>query len=79
LNDRQFVDAFGRLPNDDERYVLHVFGADGGTRLLQSAATNPSLVAATILPAAARANPSIFYDRRGRARSVAEVVITLAL
>ncbi len=77
INDKQFVDSFGRLPSDNERYVLHVFGADGGTRLLQLAAAKPDLVAASILPAAARANPSLFYDGRGHARSVAEVVITL--
>jgi hypothetical protein len=79
INDDQFMETFGRRPNDDERYVLHVFGAAAGTRLIQLAASNPGLVAATFFPAAARANPSIFYDGRGRARNVAEVVITLGL
>jgi len=79
MNDEEFVKTFGRQPDDDERYILHVFGAGSGTRLLHLAMWNPTLVAADILPEAARANPTIFYDRRGRARSVAEVVTRLEL
>jgi hypothetical protein len=79
INDNQFIETFGRRPNDDERYVLHVFGAASGTRILLLARTSPDLIAASILPAAARANPAIFYDRRGRSRTVAEVVDRLRL
>lgn len=79
VNDDQFIETFGRRPDDDERYVMHVFGPGSGTRILLLARTTPDLIAASILPAAARANPSIFYDRRGRPRTVAEVVAQLQL
>ncbi|MBP2159071.1 MULTISPECIES: hypothetical protein [Asticcacaulis] len=79
MNDAQFAGAFGRTPDDDERYILHVFGASNGTRLLQLAWSNPSLPAARFLPDAARANPAIFYDRYGRSRTVSQVVERLAL
>lgn len=79
LNDEQFEETFGRRPDDDERYVLHVFGAGNGTRILELAKTAPNVIAASILPAAARANPTIFYDRHGHPRTVAEVVTQLEL
>ena len=51
-------------------YTAHFLGA-GGARTLLSAPSNS--IAADILPAAAKANKGIFYDKHGRARTVSEV------
>lgn len=78
-NEIVFMEAFGRRPDDHERYVLHVFGAGGGTRLLQLERFDPDQAAAPIMPEAARANPAIFFERNGRPRTVAQVVDRLKL
>lgn len=51
-------------------YTAHFLGA-GGARTLLSAPSDA--IAADMLPAAAKANKGIFYDKHGRARTVAEV------
>lgn len=51
-------------------YTAHFLGA-GGARTLLSAPADA--IAADMLPAAAKANQGIFYDKHGRARTVAEV------
>jgi len=63
----------GRTPSEGELYIAHFLGAGGGAQLVNLAQQNPSATAATAFPAAAKANPSIFYDRRGNARSAADV------
>ena len=51
-------------------YTAHFLGA-GGARTLLSAPADA--IAADLLPAAAKANQGIFYDKHGRARTVSEV------
>jgi hypothetical protein len=63
----------GRDPSEGDLYVAHFFGAGGASQLINLANQSPGTTAASVFPNAAKANPSIFYDRQGRARSVSEV------
>jgi hypothetical protein len=63
----------GRAPSEGELYVAHFFGASGAGQLINLASQQPDTTAARVFPNAAKANPSIFYDRQGHPRSVAGV------
>jgi hypothetical protein len=67
----------GRRPTDAELYMAHFMGVAGAARLITNAEDNPSANAVKLFPNAAAANHSIFYDRSGSARSVAEVYSVL--
>jgi hypothetical protein len=66
-------ERLGRSPSEGELYIAHFLGAVGAAHLITLAATNPNATAADFFPNAARANASIFYDRSGAARSLAQV------
>jgi hypothetical protein len=66
----------GRDPTQGELYVAHFLGPDGAADLVTANANRPGASAAALFPAAARANPTIFY-RKGHALSVAEVTARL--
>ncbi len=57
--------------------MAHFFGTGGAGQLINAARDRPEANAASLFPAAARANKSIFYDRQGNARSVAGVYAEL--
>ena len=59
----------GREPTQGEAYMAVFMGAGGAVRLLEASARTPALPADRLFPAAAAANPTIFYAK-GRARSV---------
>lgn len=63
----------GRPPTESELYIAHFLGVGGAARLITQAASNPGAKAADMFPSAAQANSSIFYDRSGAARTVAQV------
>jgi hypothetical protein len=63
----------GRKPTEGELYVAHFFGPHAAARVLQLAASEPNTDAVALFPEAARANRSVFYDRRGNARTIAGV------
>jgi hypothetical protein len=63
----------GRPPTESELYIAHFLGVGGAARLITQAASNPGAKAADMFPSAAAANSSIFYDRSGAARTVAQV------
>lgn len=63
----------GRKPSDGELYMAHFFGTAGAGQLINAVRDRPQAEAASVFPAAARANRSIFYDRQGSARSVSGV------
>jgi hypothetical protein len=63
----------GHSPSEGDLYVAHFFGAGGAAQLINLASQTPDTTAASVFPTAAKANPSIFYDRQGHARSVSEV------
>lgn len=63
----------GRPAEPVDLYLAHFLGAGGATRFLRAHDANPDVSGAALLPAAARANRSIFYDRNGSPRSVGEI------
>jgi hypothetical protein len=77
-NAAQLAQSLGRPPNDGELYIAHFMGASGASQLI-SAATRGSgnVAAASLFPKAAAANPSIFYNRDGTARSASDVYTSL--
>jgi len=70
-------ELLGRNPRQGEVYIAHFLGIKGGGELVAAASQKPDVSAAGMFPGAAKANPSIFYDNRGRARSVREVYSVL--
>lgn len=75
---RQTLHArLGRSVSDGELYAAHFMGADSASRLIRHAEQDPDATAASLFPAAARANRSIFYDHGGQARTVAQVYAKL--
>jgi hypothetical protein len=72
-NSFKLTGEIGRRPTDGELYMAHFLGVGGAAKLISSAEDSPQASAARMFPDAAAANPSIFYDRQGSARSVSEV------
>ncbi len=68
----------GRQPTDGELYIAHFLGAKGAATLIGQSEQRPGVTAASVFPNAARANRSIFFDKEGRPRNVAEVSSTLS-
>jgi hypothetical protein len=68
----------GRPATESELYIAHFLGADGAGRLVRLADSDPNAKAADVFSKAAQANPSIFYDRTGAARTLAQVRTMLA-
>ncbi len=67
-----------REPNPAELYMAHFLGAQGAAELISRAQSNPEQSAANAFPDAASANRSIFFDGKGRARTVREVYARLS-
>jgi hypothetical protein len=72
-NATELAGAIGRQPSEGELYIAHFLGPDGAGKLIGAAANYPGASAAAMFPQAAAANPSIFYDALGRARSARDV------
>ncbi|ABD06892.1 conserved hypothetical protein [Rhodopseudomonas palustris HaA2] len=72
-NSFKLTGALGRRPSDSELYMAHFMGVGGASKLISAAQDTPNASAAAMFPNAAAANQSIFYDRSGNARSVAQV------
>lgn len=72
-NQAYLEEKLGRQVQSVDLYLAHFLGAGGATKFLAAHDADPSAPAAAILPAAARANRSIFYDRSGAPRSVSEI------
>jgi hypothetical protein len=72
-NASQLAGRLGRNPTEGELYVAHFLGSSGASRLISLAEAKPGMRADDAFPGPARANHAIFYDRKGRARSIAEV------
>jgi hypothetical protein len=63
----------GRTPTEGELYLAHFLGAAGAGKLITTASASPQANAAAVFPRAAGANRSIFYNKQGEPRSVAQV------
>jgi hypothetical protein len=77
-NKSEIERALGRPAANADLYLAHFLGAAGATALLKAVAQNGDAVGATLLPGAAAANRSVFFDDAGRARSVAEIYRSFA-
>lgn len=67
---KQNTKALGGNASATDIYMAHFLGAEGAKKFLSS---SPDEIAATVLPSAAKANKSIFYDSTGKARTISEV------
>jgi hypothetical protein len=76
-NSRLLSTSLGRRPTEGEAYVAHFLGAADAARLIRAAALTPDRPASSLLPAAARANPAVFY-RSGRALSCGKLLERLS-
>jgi hypothetical protein len=76
-NEARLAGALGRAPSQGELYIAHFLGPDGAVQLIGSATSQPQANAASMFPAAAAANRSIFYDSAGQPRSAAAVYARL--
>jgi hypothetical protein len=65
--------ALGREIGATGLYLAHFLGPAGATEFLRAADHDGSTPAANVLPAAAAANRSVFYDGAGEPRTVAEI------
>ena len=65
--------SLNRAPTEGELYLAHFLGAQGAAKLINVAQSSPQANAAEVFPRAAGANRSIFYDKQGEPRSVAQV------
>ncbi|HEX4193215.1 MAG TPA: hypothetical protein VHY80_08955, partial [Stellaceae bacterium] len=70
--------ALGRPLSRGDLYMAHFLGAGGATQFLKALDSKGDTQAAKLLPDAAAANPSIFYDDSGRAKSVREIYQSVA-
>ena len=76
-NSFKLTGDIGRRPTDAELYMAHFMGVGGAAKLISNAEDHPNASGARLFPNAAAANRSIFYDRGGRERSVAQVYSVL--
>jgi hypothetical protein len=76
-NSFQLTGRIGRRPTDGELYMAHFMGVGGAAKLINGAVDDPQASAPRMFPNAAAANRSIFYDKQGSARGVADVYAEL--
>jgi hypothetical protein len=77
-NRAHLASVLGRQPDHSELYLAHFLGAGGAARFLTEMARDPDRSAAALFPRPAAANPGVFHDAGGRARSLAEVMAILS-
>ncbi|MBW6524073.1 lytic transglycosylase domain-containing protein [Sphingomonas sp. RHCKR47] len=65
--------ATGRPATGTDLYMAHFLGLGGAKQFLSAMASNPARDAASLFPAAAHANRSVFYTSDGSARSLSDV------
>ena len=69
----QLEKGIGRQASSTDMYMSHFLGAGGATKFLNAMGKDPKQSAAALDPAAAKANKSIYYNEKGKERSVEEV------
>jgi len=72
-NSEKLAARLGRDPIEGELYIAHFLGSNGASRMIGLADSSPQTSAAAAFPTAAQANPMIFFNSRGGARSAGEV------
>lgn len=66
--------SLGRDASPAELYIAHFLGAWGATALVTTAEQDPDKPAVDVLPAAANANKTVFFEASGLARTAAGVI-----
>ena len=78
-NKEEVERALGRPAHSADLYLAHFLGAGGATELLKAIQQNGAKPAADLLPEAAAANRSVFYDpQSGAPRTVSDIYRSLA-
>ncbi len=65
--------SFGRAATGTDLYMAHFLGLGGARSFLGAMQESPNRSAATLFPAAARANRNIFYASNGQPRTLAQI------
>ncbi|MBO9713917.1 lytic transglycosylase domain-containing protein [Sphingomonas sp.] len=65
--------SLGRATSGTDLYMAHFLGLGGARRFLTAMDRNPGASAASLFPAAANANRSVFYAEGGQPRSLQQV------
>ncbi len=65
--------SLGRDATGTDLYMAHFLGIGGAKKFLGAMEANPNRSAASLFPAAARANRNVFYNSDGAARSLGDV------
>lgn len=65
--------SLGRDATGTDLYMAHFLGLGGAKSFLSSMAADPDKTAASLFPAAARANRNVFYASNGQPRSLEQV------
>lgn len=65
--------SLGRAATGTDLYMAHFLGLGGAKQFLKAMQVAPDRPAASMFPAAARANRNVFFERDGSARSLSEV------
>jgi hypothetical protein len=65
--------SLGRDATGTDLYMAHFLGLGGAKSFLKNMANTPDRTAASLFPAAARANRNVFYTAGGQARSLSDV------
>ena len=77
-NQATLEQAVGRPLSRGDLYMAHFLGAGGASEFLKALDSKGNTIAAKLLPDAAAANPSVFYDASGRAKTVSEIYQAVA-
>lgn len=78
-NTETLAQNLGHAPSSTALYLAHFLGASGATQLVKTAETAGGTKAADLLPQAAAANHSVFYDKAtGAAKTVAQIYSSFA-
>ncbi len=77
-NQTEIEQSLGRPLSRGDVYMAHFLGAGGATQFLKALDSKGDMPAAKLLPDAAAANPSIFYDGAGHAKSVRDIYRSVA-
>jgi len=65
--------VLGRKAEAPDLYLAHFLGGGGAVTFLTAMQADAGAEAAGLMPQAAAANPNVFYDETGRARSLGEI------
>ncbi len=79
INKEALEKKVGGTIGSTEMYMAHFLGSGGASTFLNAMKDNPNAAAADLLPQAAAANKSVFYDgKTGREKTVSEIYAQFA-